>query len=84
MIQVAVHCSFLLTAQSPSGGKDAQEVRRRDCEIKAPTSVVRMWLVGLMFAATAPRGELAPRDETLTHSTLKPPSALVQTAKLYP
>lgn len=74
MIQVAVHRGFRLRAHGPIGVRDVREVRRRDGEIKAPTSVVRMWLVGLTFAATTRRSELAPRDKTSTHSTSKPPS----------
>lgn len=81
MIQVAVHRGFRLRAHGPIGVRDGREVRRTDGEIKAPTSVARMWLVGLTFAATTRQSELAPRDKTSTHSALKPPSALVQTRR---
>lgn len=81
MIQGTVHRGFRLRAKGPNGGGDERKMRRRDGEIKASTSVVRMWLVRLMFAATAQQSELALRDETSTNSTLKPPSAAVQTPK---
>jgi hypothetical protein len=50
MIQIALHRSLSWAIAYSDGKRWEVGDSATDCEIKAPTAIVRMWLVGLRFS----------------------------------
>jgi hypothetical protein len=79
MIQIAHHRSLSWGVACSDGKHWERGIRAIDGEIKAPTAVVRMWLVGLRFPDDARCRQPALSENMARKSTGAAPSPVFDT-----